>query len=122
MGDLTADFSRSEFACKCGCGFDTVDFALVTILQKGRDHLGRPIKINSGARCWKYHVELYEREGLGQPPENSQHLIGRAADVVVAGIDPGLVAEVLAQYGATGLKVYKHFTHADTRSGPKWGG
>jgi uncharacterized protein YcbK (DUF882 family) len=51
-----------------------------------------------------------------------QHLIGRAADVVVAGIDPGLVAEVLAQYGATGLKVYKHFTHADTRSGPKWGG
>ena len=25
MGDLSENFSRSEFECKCGCGFATVD-------------------------------------------------------------------------------------------------
>ena len=38
MGDLTSNLSRHEFACECGCGFDTVDFELVTVIQKACNH------------------------------------------------------------------------------------
>jgi hypothetical protein len=33
MGDLSAHFSRSEFACKCGCGFDDVKPDLIEALE-----------------------------------------------------------------------------------------
>ena len=33
MGDLTDNFSRSEFACKCGCGADAISLDLVERLQ-----------------------------------------------------------------------------------------
>ena len=32
MGDLTKNFSRSEFACKCGCGFDDIDLVLQSVI------------------------------------------------------------------------------------------
>lgn len=113
MGDLAEHFSRSEFACKCGCGHDTVDAQLLAILIKIRDHFGRKMKINSGCRC-----HFHNRMEGGAP--DSWHVKGRAADVVVEGISPHLVAETAAQYGATGIKNYATFTHIDTRSGPVW--
>ena len=33
MGDLTKNLSRSEFACECECGFDTVDMELALAVQ-----------------------------------------------------------------------------------------
>ena len=37
MGTVSKNFSRSEFACKCGCGFDAVDVDLLAGLQALRD-------------------------------------------------------------------------------------
>lgn len=37
MGDMTRNFSRSEFACKCGCGSGQINPVLVDKLQKVRD-------------------------------------------------------------------------------------
>lgn len=120
MGDLSEFFSRSEFACECGCGFDTVDAELLEILIKVRDHFGRRMDISSGCRCWARHAKIYKDNNLGPPPKKSLHLIGRAADVVIEGITPQLVAEAAAQYGASGIKRYSWGTHIDSRSGPDW--
>ncbi|MGB5631800.1 MAG: D-Ala-D-Ala carboxypeptidase family metallohydrolase, partial [Waterburya sp.] len=57
MGDFTQNLSRVEFKCQCGCGFDTVDFSLVTALQTTVYHFQKKydqdvrIKITSGCRC-----------------------------------------------------------------------
>ena len=37
MGDLTANFNRAEFACKCGCGKDDIKDALAVKVQAIRD-------------------------------------------------------------------------------------
>ena len=78
MGDLTANFSQHEFACKCGCGYgtilDDIDWALVDGLQEMRDRIGAPIQVNSGCRCEHHNKAV--GGGMG-----SQHLYGRAADI-----------------------------------------
>ena len=49
MGDLSLNLSRHEFACQCGCGYDTVDFELVTVVQEGCEYFDTTVTINSGA-------------------------------------------------------------------------
>jgi len=103
-------FKRSEFACKCGCGFDTIDYALVRLLEKIREHFDQPVTINSGCRC-----EARNRMVDGKP--GSFHLKGRAADIMVKNIPPALVAELAETLGAGGIGEYETFTHIDTRQG-----
>ena len=110
MGDLSEFFSRKEFACTCGCGFNTVDAGLLNVLIKVRNHFGRELTVVSACRC-------ATKNGAVGSSSNSWHLKGRAADVKVRGIDPQLVAEAAAQYGATGIKTYEECTHIDTRNG-----
>jgi len=73
MGDLTENFSRKEFACRCGCGFDKISLCLVHRLQVVRDIFGLPIIINSGCRCKEYNKKV-------GGASLSVHLIGEAAD------------------------------------------
>ena len=73
MGDLTKNFSRSEFACPC-CGKDNIDLELVDVLQKIRDDVGHAITITSGVRCEKHNTEV---GGV----DNSPHMDGVAADI-----------------------------------------
>lgn len=111
MGDLSKNFSRHEFACKCGCGLDTVDAALVPVLQDIRDHFNAPVKITSGHRC----AEHNRRVGGAA---RSQHLYGRAADIQVAGHSPKEVQDYLvAKYpDQLGVGFNDRFTHIDTRN------
>ena len=88
MSKLSKHFSRYEFACKCGCGFDTVDAELITVLEDIRGHFDRPVSINSAARCKEHNESI----GGGK---RSQHLLGKAADIVVKGIDPAVVYRYL---------------------------
>jgi len=48
---LSKDFVRAQFACKCGCGFDTVDYNLIVVLQTLVDRSGRKIDVVAGCRC-----------------------------------------------------------------------
>lgn len=73
MGDLTAHFSRSEFACH-HCGAVEVSPALLDALEKLRSAIGRPIFILSGYRCAKHNA------AVGGAPR-SMHLYGKAADL-----------------------------------------
>jgi zinc D-Ala-D-Ala carboxypeptidase len=58
MGDLTKDFSRHEFSCKCGCNFDKINIAFVEKLQRIRDMLGYSLKVVSGCRCKKHNRDV----------------------------------------------------------------
>ena len=55
MGDLSKNFSRSEYICRCGCGFDAVDVELIKVMQELRDHYQSPITITGGNRCCFYN-------------------------------------------------------------------
>ena len=80
MGDLSPHFSKHEFECKCGCGLCSPHAFLIPGLELLRSNLcelvGKniPLHISSGHRCAEHNRE----EGGAR---NSQHLLGKAADV-----------------------------------------
>lgn len=113
--NVSKNFKRSEFACKCKCGTDTIDAELIAMIQVVRDKFG-PIKINSGVRCDAHN----KKEGGAK---HSQHLKGRAADIVPL---EATIADVWnfinSEYPDCGLGLYKSFIHIDSRgSKARWG-
>ena len=89
---LSANFTVAEFACKDGSDPVFVDSSLAALLQKIRDHFGRPVVITSGYRT------VAHNKSVGGAAY-SQHLYGRAADIRVQGIP----VEQLAAYAETCL-------------------
>lgn len=119
MGDLSKNFSRYEFTCHCGCGFDRVDLRLVRALQVLRDRIARPIHVLSGCRCQEHN-----RAVDGSP--KSQHLHGRAADVMAVRIKPrdlAVIARGIEEFSRGGIGIYPWGVHVDVRAdGPsRWG-
>ena len=103
-------FKRKDFACSCGCGFDTVDYALEKALDDIREHFGSPTHITGGNRCKAYNDTVPNSSRL------SQHIQGRAADIKVSGHTPKEVADYARTLGLS-VGRYKTFTHVDTRTG-----
>ena len=110
MGDLSRNFSKHEFACKCGCGFDNVSSELIGVLEEVREYFSKPIKINSGCRCAKHNA----KEGGSK---DSEHVKGTAADIVVEGIHADKVHEYfIKRYpDKYGIGKYVGRTHIDVR-------
>ncbi len=110
MGDISRNFSRSEFACKCKCGFSTVDIELIKVLEIVRNHFSAPIKINSACRCDEHNKKVGGSQG-------SKHKQGIAADIVVKGVNPYDVYVFLDSFMPNhyGVGTYKTFTHFDVR-------
>ena len=112
MGDLTKNFSWAEFACQCGCAME-LDLRLVYALQNLRDRGSPPITITSGCRCPAHNAKV----GGAQ---NSPHLRGNAADIVIEGLS---VAEMFCcaeqsgpiRDGGMGIYPQDGFIHVDTR-------
>lgn len=77
-------FQKSEFACKCGCGADSMEEKLVKTADKVRAYFGKPITVSSGRRCAKHNAKV---GGVS----NSRHLSGKAMDFCVSGIPALLV-------------------------------
>ena len=115
---LSAHFERMEFACHCGCGLDTVDCQLLEVLEIIRQNFDAAVSINSACRCPDHNASV-------GGSERSQHLYGRAADIVVSGVHPDEVADYLDKTfpDSLGLGRYNSFTHVDTRVGKaRWDG
>lgn len=109
---ISPHFKRSEFACKCGCGFAAVDIELVTALEYVRTHFKAPVTINSGCRCIDHNRAV---GGETNPP--SKHTMGIAADIVVLGVHADRVADYLEQTypDSYGVGRYNGRTHIDVR-------
>ena len=116
---LTKNFDSSEFACNDGTAVPTKLMPnlqkLAENLQVLRDHLGKPIIVNSGYRTPTYNSKI------GGAP-SSQHKIAKAGDLRVAGMSPKqlhnsilkLIADGKMHNGGLGL--YNTFVHYDVRS------
>lgn len=118
--EIGSYFNRSEFACKCGCGFDTVDTTLAMVLDYVRAGVGRPVIVNSGCRCPEYNAKV-------GGSEKSKHMQGRAADISCPDILwetlRNKVDKLMEGWGGVGYYQNQNFIHIDTRSGPpaRWG-
>ncbi len=106
---LDTHFERAEFACKCNCGFDTVDAELLAVLEDVRKHFGKPITVTSGCRC------VHHNKAVGGAKQ-SQHLRGRAADFMVEDTTTEEVYDYLDPFCEGGLNCYETFVHVDTRN------
>ena len=116
MGDLSEYFSRDEFACRCGCGADTVDVGLIRILDDVRQHFNAPVTVTSGVRCPDHNRSV-------GGASRSQHLLGRAADIQVKGVSPNDVFNFVRDRYPTGCGFgrYASFVHIDSRTEPaRW--
>ena len=110
MGDLSENFSKSEFECSC-CGDTKISDELVEVLQGLRTELEEGVTITSSYRCTKHNAEV-------GGAKRSQHLKGTAADIVVKGCTPAFIYEWLDKKypDKYGLGKYKSFTHIDVRT------
>ena len=112
-GDLqrSPHFRLGEFASKDGSDKVLVDDDLVDLLEQIREAAGGVVTINSGYRSPAHNAAV---GGVS----SSQHLYGRAADIVVAGASPLLVGQIAEYYldRRGGIGVYQTFTHVDTRT------
>jgi hypothetical protein len=110
---LSKNFRLDEFKCKCGkCDPILVDDALVTWLQKIRDHFGKSVNVNSGYRCKAHNAS----PKVGGNP-GSHHVKGMAADIRVEGITPEEVAKYAESIGIQRIGLYDTFVHigSDTK-------
>jgi uncharacterized protein YcbK (DUF882 family) len=108
---ISEHFTEAELNCHCGCG-KTVDPNLLQKLEEMRVILGKPIVVNSGARC-----EEYNRKEGGKP--GSMHLKGLAVDIHCN--DSAFRHELIGiayELEFTGIGIAKTFTHLDLRPVP----
>jgi len=123
MGDLTRDFSRKEFECKCGCGFFKENPLLLATLQKIRDHANRmsmnetdiPIYVTSGCRCREHNKKV-------GGAMRSRHLSCEAADIRIPGWDSDRLITFIRKlviddriYVGYAYKVDDNVVHVDVR-------
>jgi uncharacterized protein YcbK (DUF882 family) len=107
---LSTNFSVKEFACSDGTDTIFISPDLVTVLQKIRDHFGKPVTINSA-----YRTETKNKAVGGAT--YSQHKYGLAADITISGVTPLQVAKYAQTLmpSSGGIGLYKSFTHIDCR-------
>ena len=114
---LSPYFSREDFACRCGCGADTVDAELLAVLNEVQHYYGRTLIIQEAMRCPTYNLSLPDAD------PKSQHLLGKAADFRVETIPNREVIEFLEKYfpGRFGIGRYPEHIHLDVRNQPaRW--
>lgn len=111
---LTEHFSLSEFVRPQDMAKLPADVRanlekLARMLEGVRERLGgKAITITSGYRT------VAHNKAVGGASA-SQHLYGRAADIVVAGMPPAEVQRLLEDWWPGGLGYGKTFTHLDIR-------
>jgi zinc D-Ala-D-Ala carboxypeptidase len=100
-------------ACPC-CGELWLHKESMHRLQRARDLLGRPMRLNSGHRCAIHNARV------GGAPLSQHKLI--AFDVSLHGHDRQAVLAALLQAGFGSFGFYATFIHTDVRPGRRWFG
>lgn len=115
---LSKNFSLAEFASKDGAETppDVLENLqkLANNLQVIRDEIGKPIKINSAYRSPAHNKAV---GGV----KNSMHVKGKAADIVVTGVTPAQLGQIIfrlieqKKISQGGVGIYPNFVHYDIR-------
>ena len=115
---LSPHFHVREFRCKDGSDPVFIDTELVELLERIREHFGKPVVITSA-----YRTPAHNAKAGGA--KFSQHLYGRAADIRVQGVsveDVTAYAEsLMTDWGGIGRYPIKAgratgWVHVDTRA------
>ena len=129
---LTENFDSDEFNCNCAESIPTEYKPNIQVLANNlqvlRDYINqdskkpKAIHINSAWRSKEHNSEIG-----GKP--HSFHLYGMASDIVVKGINPKKLAEIIEELISQGkmkqggIGIYKTFVHYDTRgTKARWNG
>ena len=110
---VSRNFTLGELASKDGANIVLLHPALIIALQTIRDHVGKPIRVNSAFRSPAHN------KAIGGA-SNSLHTLGLAADVVIDGMTPIEVASLASDMGLGGIKAYPTFTHIDVGRHRTW--
>jgi uncharacterized protein YcbK (DUF882 family) len=110
---VSRNFTLGELASKDGSNIVLLHPALILALQTIRDHVGKPIRINSAFRSPTHN------KAIGGA-SNSLHTLGLAADIVIDGMTPIEVASLASDMGLGGIKAYPTFTHIDVGRHRTW--
>jgi len=115
---LTNNFSKIEFESRDGAVMPSEVLEnikeLAKSLQKIRDYFGQAIHINSAYRSPEHNQKIG-----GKP--NSQHVLGKAADIAMRNFTPQQIVLELEKMIANGeisqggLGLYNGFVHYDIR-------
>lgn len=125
MGNLTKNFSRSEFKCKCGCGDDRISLELVEMLQEARKWSTREARktvrysIVSGIRCKAHNASVGSSKNSAHIPAKivsggEDEPMGHAVDLRAVTSGPRLyILAGLISVGFNRIGMGKNFIHAD---------
>lgn len=110
---LSKNFTATEFDCEGGgcCKETVIDDKLVEILQKIRDHFGKPI---GGSHLTAYRCPVHN-EKVANAAKGSLHTKGMAADISIEGVKPAEIAKYAESIGVLGIGLYDDFVHVDSR-------
>lgn len=101
-------FTDKETSCKCGCGLN-IHPTLLLLLNLLRVKAGRPLSINSGARCAPYNVKI-------GGALNSQHVKRLAVDIhCTSDSERYELIKHAISLGFTGIGISRTFIHLDLR-------
>lgn len=108
---VSPHFKVREFACQDGTDPVFIDQDLINLLEQIRTHFNAPITINSGYRNPSHNKKV-------GGATYSQHVYGKAADIVVKGIAPATVAAYVETLipNSGGIGTYSSWVHVDTRA------
>ncbi len=113
MGDLSPHFSISELCCK-DCGRCSIEGAFLEALERLRSLGPEPIDVDDGYRCPEHNAAV---GGVN----DSQHLLGKAADIRIMGLSLQQMYDRAVQVTAFldgGIGCYDGgFIHVDNRDG-----
>ena len=110
---VSSSFQVREFRSRDGADKILICPALVSNLQRIRDHFGRPVIITSA-----YRTESHNQRQGGSP--SSRHVTGQAADFWISGVSINDIYDFAVSIGIPSVIRYpdRGFVHIDTRSGP----
>jgi uncharacterized protein YcbK (DUF882 family) len=122
---LTENFKLDEFTCRDGSPVPDEYLPNVIELCKNlqilREVLGKPIIVISGYRSPSYNTKI-------KGAKRSQHLLAKAADIVVPGMTSLEVRDTIiklikeGKMCKGGVGIYPTFTHYDIRGfNARWG-
>lgn len=115
---ISDHFRLKEFRCKDGTDPVFVDGGLVSILESVRSKFGKRVVITSGYRTPSHNSRI-------GGSKFSQHMYGRAADIVVEDVKPEVVYNFLCEAfpNSCGFGLYHSFVHVDCRENKaRWKG
>ncbi len=122
---LEKNFKLEEF--RCNDGTDVPDEFIPNVrqlcmnLQTLRDYIGKPIVVISGYRSPEYNKKI-------GGAKRSQHMLAKAADIIVSGMTSLEVRDTIIQLikegkmDPGGVGIYPTFVHYDVRGrNARWG-